>query len=126
MRHFTQPILLGAVACLAAGCTSTQITNLTASRQPRNPNHLYSFEADWHSNQQSIRKDSIRGFVVIGTTAHPMQPVPLVPHRWETLVPIPAEQSAVNYHFKFDFDYNSVPVVRSDSKRTKSFQLQVE
>lgn len=126
MRNITTLAAVGLLACLGAGCTSTQITNLTPSRQPRNPNNLYVFEADWHSNQQSLRKDSIQPYVMIGTTAFPMQRVPMIKNRWETLVPIPPEESIVNYHFKFDYDYNSVPVRRSNSKQSQAFQLRVE
>lgn len=122
----TLSMLVVTLALLAAGCTSTQITNLTPSRQARNPDNLYVFEVDWHSNQQSIRKESIQPYVVIGEKAFPMQRTPMIKNRWETLVPLPAGESLVNYHYKFDYDYNSIPVRRSDSKRSQPFQLRVD
>src|SRR5437870_2758824 len=87
---------------LVAGCTSIKITNLTPRQLSRRANGLYPFEVVWHSNQQSLREDSIRAAVVIGDEFYPMQPVPVVKNRWETLVPVPADETLVHYHYKFD------------------------
>jgi hypothetical protein len=113
------------VALLLAGCTSTTITNLTPSRVPRNANGLYPFQAAWKSNQQSLRQESIKPYVVIGLDSYPMQPTPLVKKRWETLVPVPADKTVVNYRFKFDYEYNSIPIPRPNSKLSTPYQLQV-
>jgi hypothetical protein len=113
------------VALLLAGCTSTTITNLTPSRLPRNANGLYPFQAAWKSNQQSLRQESIKPYVVIGLDSYPMQPTPLVKNRWETLVPVPADKTVVNYRFKFDYEYNSIPIPRPNSKLSTPYQLQV-
>lgn len=117
------PVALASL--LLAGCTSTTITNLTPSRLPRNANGLYPFQAAWKSNQQSVRPESIKPYVMIGLDSYPMQPTPLVKNRWETLVPIPADKTVVNYRFKFDYDYNSIPVPRPNSKLSTPYQLQV-
>jgi len=116
----------GLLAFLVTGCTSTNISNLTPSRQPRNASNLYTFEAAWHSNQQSLRKETIQPYVVIGDKAYPMQRTAMATNRWETLVPVPLSESIVNYHYKFDFDYNSIPIRRSDSKLSQEFQLRIE
>ena len=107
------------------GCSSIQVTNLTPHQLPRDANGLYPFEAAWRSNQQSLRKDSIKAYVVVGAEFYPMQPVPVVKNRWETLVPIPASETLLYYHYKFDFDYNSIPIVRSDSKLSPPCSLQI-
>ena len=115
-----------AIATLLAGCTSTSITNLTPSRYPRNPNGLYPFHVELKSNQQSLRRESIKPFVVIGMDAYPMQPTAMMKHRWETLVPVAADKPVVNYKFKFDYDYNSIPIRRPNSKMSQPFQLHIQ
>jgi hypothetical protein len=110
---------------LLAGCMSIRLTNLTPRQLPRNADGLYSFEVAWRSNQQALRKDSIQAAVILGEQVYPMEPVPLVKDRWETLVPVPAGERFVNYHYKFDFEYYGFPVVRSDSRRSQTYQLEI-
>ena len=120
------PLLLLTVSL--TGCvslTNVSITNLTPSHVTRSDNGLYPFEAVWHSNQQSVRKDSIRAYVVIDMNFYPMQPTPIVKNRWETLVPIPAEMKHLSYHYKFDYEYNSIPTPQSNSKLSPSYQLEI-
>ena len=115
------PLLLLTVPL--TGCVS--ITNLTASRTTRSDNGLYPFEAAWESNQQSLRKDSIKAYVIIEMNSYPMQPTPIVKNRWETLVPIPADKNHINYRYKFDYEYNSIPKPRTNSKLSSSYQLEI-
>jgi len=91
---------------LSTGCTTFNITNLTASTAPRNEDGLYPVEVEITSNQTSLRHESIRPHVVIGFDFYPMEQTPFLTNRWETLIPVPADQSFVNYKFKVDFDYN--------------------
>ena len=105
------------------GCVS--ITNLTPSRVTSSANGLYPFEAAWKSNQQSLRKDSIKAYVIIEMNSYPMQPTPIVQNRWETLVPIPADKTHVSYRYKFDYDYNSIPTPLTNSKLSPSYQLEI-
>ena len=116
------PLLL--LPCLLAGCTTT-ITNLTPSRQVRNTTGLYPFEVAWESSQQSLRKESLKPYVVIGLESYPMQATPMIKNRWETLVPVLADKEIVNYHFKFDYEYNAIPVPRQNSKLSRPYQLQI-
>lgn len=115
-----------ALSTLFAGCTSTTITNLTPSRYPKNPNGLYPFHVEWRSNQQSLRKESLKPYVVIGMESYPMQPTPLLKNRWETLIPVPSDKPVVNYRFKFDYEYKSIPVRRPNSKLSQPYQLQIQ
>ncbi len=115
------PLLLLTVSL--TGCVS--ITNLTPSNMTRSDNGLYPFEAAWNSNQQSLRKDSIKAYVIIDINSYPMQPTPIVENRWETLVPVPADKKYVTYRYKFDYEYNGVPTRRTNSKLSPSYQLEI-
>ena len=115
------PLLLLTVSL--TGCVS--ITNLTPSRVTSTDNGLYPFEAAWHSNQQSLRKDSIKAYVIIEMNSYPMQPTPIVENRWETLVPIPADKKHLSYRYKFDYEYNSIPTPSANSKLSPSYQLEI-
>ena len=115
------PLLL--LTASLTGCVS--ITNLTPSRMTSTANGLYPFEAAWHSNQQSLRKDSIKAYVIIEMNSYPMQPTPIVENRWETLVPIPADKKHLSYRYKFDYEYNSIPSPRTNSKLSPSYQLEI-
>ena len=114
---FLLPLLLG-------GCSST-ITNLTPKSAPRSATGLYSLEARWDCNQQSLRKESITPSVIIGTEVFPMQQTPLTVNRWETVVPVAADQRFLTYRFKFDYLYNSIPKPRPDSRLSTTYQLEI-
>ncbi len=115
----------GLALLLITGCTSTRITNLTPSRAPRSADGLYSFEARWDSNQRAIRPDSFTPFVVVGMKFYPMQRTALTTNRWEALVPLPDDRRFVNYQFKFNYQYNSFPRPRPDSRVTQTYQLEI-
>jgi len=115
------PLLV--VSSLLVGCTTPTVTNLTPSRQVRKENGQYPFEVQWNSRQQSLIKESMKAYVVIGLDRYPMQRVAMLTNRWETLVPIPADKDVVTYQFKFDYDYRGIPARQSDSKTSKYYQL---
>jgi hypothetical protein len=96
------PVLL-LVGCSTAGTFS----RLTPTVQPRNANNLYPVEVIFNSQQQALRWDSIKPFVVVEGQALPLRPVPLVANRWDGLVPVPPNENQVTYRFKFDYLYNS-------------------
>ena len=112
------------VGLVLTGC-STTVTNLTPSQQSRVSTGLYPFEVIFESNQQSMQKETIKPYVILGTEPYEMQPVPLLQNRWETHVPVPEGQSIVNYRYKFDFDYLSVPQRRSSSVLSRPYQLKI-
>ena len=115
--------LLLLIPLFVSGCSS--ITNLTPSKLPRNPNGLYPFEVAWQSEQQSLRKESIRAFVIMDFESYPMQPTQVVKNRWETLVPIPAGKRSASYRYKFDYEYNSIPVPQTESMLSPPYQLEI-
>jgi hypothetical protein len=117
--------LIAAFAWLITGCTTPSITNLTPSRLPRKENGQYLFEAQWESRQQSIVKDSIKAYVIIGLDEYPMERVTRLTNRWETLVPVTPGTDVVTYQFKFDYDYRSIPEHRGNSRLSKYHQLYI-
>lgn len=105
------PLLL---AALLAGCTGT-LTNLSPAYQTRNANGLYPVAVALSTRQQSLRWDSIKPQLMVGDNAYPMRLMPYMKNRWETLVPVPADTSVIHYRYKFDFQYNAIPVPQNDS-----------
>ncbi|HXF11474.1 MAG TPA: hypothetical protein VN625_11875 [Desulfuromonadaceae bacterium] len=91
---------------LLAGCAS-QFTRLTPLEQPRNPNNLYPVEVQFNSQEQAMRWDTITPYVEAGGQLYQMRPVPMVQHRWEGYVPVPAGQNETEFRFKFDYKRNS-------------------
>jgi hypothetical protein len=102
-----------------------QITNMTPRQTTRTPDGLCLFEARWDSNQRAIREDSFTPHVVVGMQLYPMQRTLLTTNRWEAWVPLPDGQQFVNYHFKFDYQYNDFGGPRPDSRNSPTYQLEV-
>lgn len=123
MRTMKKFLLLLLTPLLFAGCST--ITNLTPSQQPRNAAGLYPVEVKWDSRQQTIRPQSIEPSVLVGHDSYPMRKTPMMKNRWETLVPIPANQDEINYRFKFDYEYNAVPQPRPDSRLSPQHKLRI-
>jgi hypothetical protein len=93
-------------ALLLTGCAS-QFTRLTPLQQPRNPNNLYPVEVQFNSKEQAMRWDTIKPYVEVNGQLYPLRPEPLVQHRWEGYVPVPAGANEVEFRFKFDYTYNA-------------------
>jgi len=120
LKKFLPLVLL---PLLLVGCGTTAITNLTPSRLPRKDNGQYAFGVEWASRQQSLIKDSIKPYVIIGLDQYPMERTPLLTNRWETLVPIPTDKDSVIYRYKFDYEYQGFPARHPESKLSKVYQL---
>ncbi|HEY5043750.1 MAG TPA: hypothetical protein VIK53_17400 [Verrucomicrobiae bacterium] len=111
---------------LLAGCTTATFTRLTPDRQPRNANNLYPVEVAFDSNRQAIRWDSIKPYVIVNGEPLPLNPVPMVEHRWEGLVPVPPAANSVSYRFKFDYLYNNFGTQpQPNSEASKNFTLKI-
>jgi hypothetical protein len=111
---------------LFSGCTTTTITNLTPSVLPRNTDGQYPVEMEITSNQQTLRDNSIKPFVVVGFDFYPMQRTLLMKNRWETLVPIPSDQNVIHYRFKLDYDYNKMGGQGHGSKMSTEYKLSLK
>src|SRR6266700_4984448 len=105
-------LLLLLAPLLLAGCKAT-LTNLTPLTRTRNPDNLYKVEVALASQQQTLRWDSIKPQVVVGTEFYPMRPTLLMTNRWEGLIPVPGSASTAHYRYKFDFNYNAMGAPRS-------------
>src|SRR4051812_18230232 len=92
------PLLL--VPLLFAGCQAT-LTNLTPQTRIRNPDNLYMVEVALSSRQQTLRWDSIKPQVVVGSDFYSMRPTKLMTNRWEGLIPVPSNVNMVHYRYKF-------------------------
>jgi hypothetical protein len=109
---------------LVSGCATT-ITNLTPSTQKRNADSLYPFEVAVDTPDHRIRESSLKPYVLIGPEAYPLQPTHMLKNRWETLIPIPPGKEYVNYRYKFDYQYNSIPNPRPGSRLSRPYQLHI-
>jgi len=124
MRNFVGLLPLGLGMMLLAGCTTT-ITNMTPSQTQRATTGLYPFSVAWDSSQQSVVPDSVQAYVLVGTNLYPMQRTPLVRERWETVVPVPADRDILNYQYKFDYQYLTIPKRQANSVMSKPYQLKI-
>ena len=124
MRKCFTLFLLACLILLAAGCAST-ITNLTPSHQPRNASGMYPIEAAWDTRQQSVRAHTIKPYVLVDFESYPMRPTLGISNRWETVVPVPADQKSINYHFKFDYEYNAMGKPEKGSKLSPGYKLDI-
>ncbi len=107
-----------------AGCSSS-IINLTPSRLARNSDGTYRVEAAWRTREQTIRPETIMPCVMVGFEKYEMSPELVVRDRWETFLPVPADQKLVHYRFRFDFSRNAIPTPVDDSKMSQEFSLEI-
>jgi len=125
MRIIKRFLALGLLPLLMAGCQTT-VTNLSPSQLPRNASGQYPLSVKWESSQQSLRQESLQGFVMIGPDLYPMQRTPKVNNRWDTLVPVSADKDILNYRYKFIYDYNAIGKPKANSVLSKPYQLKVQ
>jgi len=121
MKKFL-PLLL--LPLLLGGCNAT-FTNLTPKQHPRNANNLYPVEVAFNSRQQTLRWESIKPQIVVGSESYPMKATPLMTNRWEGLVPVPAGGNIVHYHYRFDFETTDFGKLTPDNARSPEYRLQV-
>lgn len=112
---------------LLAGCTTPgTFTRLTPNQQVRNADNIYPVETAFDSEQQSLRWETIRAYVIVDGRALPMRRVPLVKNRWEGLIPLAPGENGVTYRFKFDYLYNSIASApKVNSVLSKPYTLKV-
>ena len=115
---------LAALLLMFTACTTT-LTNLTPRTQQRNANGLYPVEVMWDSQAADIKKETIKGFVIVGEDAYPMQRSPMLTNRWEALMPVPGDKDFINYRYKFDYMYLKIPAPQPSSKMSAPYQLQI-
>jgi uncharacterized protein YceK len=111
------------LALLVTGCSTTRITNLTTTRQPRSTTGMYPVEFQWDTSQQSVIDATIKPFVIVGSDSYPMRPSLGIDSRWETVIPVPASQQSVNYYFKVDYIYREFGGPARSSKLSSEYRL---
>ena len=119
-------VLLLAVVC--AGCVTSNVTNITPSRLPRNTTGLYKVEMIWESNAEALMPETIEGEVQVQghNATYPMKRTKLLKNRWETLVgPLAADENIVRYRIKVNWKYKGVPEPRANSQLTRQFRLSI-
>jgi hypothetical protein len=116
------PVLL--LSLLLAGC-ATQLTNLTPHQRRRNADNQYLVEVSFNTRQETVRWQSIRPQIIVGSEAYPMRPTLLMTNRWEGWVPVPRGTSQVRYHYKFDFEYNKMGKPGSDTSLSPEYTLRI-
>src|SRR6266446_391853 len=116
------PVL--SLSLLLTGCNAT-LTNLTPQHQVRNANNLYPVEVALASRQQTLRWESIRPQIMVGTEYYSMRPTLLMTNRWEGLVPVPPASKVVQYRYKFDYRYNSMGGPLADSILSPEYTLRI-
>ena len=116
------PVLLSSL--LLAGCAS-QLTNLTPTKQTRNATNLYTVEAAFDTRQATVRWQSIHPQIIVGDRPYDMRPTPHMANRWEGLVPVPAGESEVRYHYKFEFQYNRMGKPGVDTALSQEYTLHI-
>lgn len=114
-----------ALAIVAISCTTATLTNLTPQQQIRNANGLYPVEVALETRQQTLRWNSIKPFVMVGSDLYPMRPTPLMTNRWEGLIPLAPGKNIIQYKFKLDYEYNAMGKPRSDSAMSQQYTLRI-
>jgi hypothetical protein len=117
------PVLL--LTLLLAGC-ATQLTNLTPQQQRRNANNQYLVEVAFNTRQETVRWQSIRPQIVVGSEVYQMRPTLLMTNRWEGFLPVPRGTSQVRYHYKFDFEFNKMGKPGSDTALSPEYILRIQ
>jgi hypothetical protein len=112
------------LSLLLAGCAS-QVTNLTPQQQSRNANNLYPVEVSFNSRQETIRWQSIKPKIAVGSEYYDMRPTPLMTNRWEGLIPVPTGTSEIRYRYKLDFDYNRMGKPGADTALSREYTLHI-
>src|SRR3954469_3125507 len=118
------PPVLSLPLLLLTGCTSV-FTNLSPQTQVRNTNNLYTVEVAMTSRQQTLRWESIKPQILVGSDVYQMRPTLLMTNRWEGLVPVSPGTNLVHYRYKFDFQYNAMGHAMPDSALSPEYSLRI-
>jgi hypothetical protein len=117
--------IFAVAALVVTGCATSRITNLTTTRQPRNPSGVYRVEFVWDDNQQTIIEESIKPYVVVGFESYPMRPALNIKNRWETEIPVSPDKKYITYNFKADYMYRAFGKPQKSSRLSPSYRLDI-
>ena len=125
MRTILKALSLLVLPLFLASCATSSLTNLTPSTYPRNATGQYMVEMEMDTTQQTLIPSSLNPMVVIGFDSYPMRPTAMMNNRWETVVPVPAAEKFVHYHFKVDYEYNSIGKPQKGSKLSQGYTVEI-
>jgi len=117
-------LLLLPALLLFVGCATTA-TNLSAKRQLRNQENLYQLEVQFNSREQALKWDTIEVTAIVGRETYSMRRTHMMRNRWETMIPVPAGTSSVDYHYKFDYLVNDFGGPKKGSASSQTYTLQI-
>lgn len=123
MRKFSI-LLVPLMLALLPGCAA-KITNLTPSTLPRSSTGFYPMEAALTSQEQALKWETIEAAVLIGELSYPMQRTPLIPNRWEAMVPIAPETQSVRYQYEFNFYRAGMGGRQADTANSGEYELRI-
>lgn len=129
MKNGTRLAGLCLLALLWVGCATaslTTITNLTPTRLPVKANGQYPLAVEFYSRQQTLLRDTLKAYVIVGDQRYEMAQTPRLPDRWETLVPVPAGQDVLTYRYRFEFMYKAIPERKAGVMDSKTYQLYLQ
>lgn len=115
---------VGLAALLLVGCNAT-LTNLTPTQQLRNETGLYPVEVSLSTRQSTLRWDSIKPRIKVGTNYYPMTQTPLMTNRWEGLIRVPEDENSVRYRYRFDYKYNDFGGPGRDVTTSQEYTLKI-
>ena len=118
------PLML--LAAFLTSCATTTITNLTPTQYPRNPSGQYLVEMQITSEQQTLRPETIKPYVVVGTQSYPMAQTRKTMNRWEAMIPIASDKTGIAFHYKVDYQYNKFGKPGEGSLRSQDYPLVVK
>jgi hypothetical protein len=96
-------------------------------QQPRAASNLYPVEVMFNSTDQSLRRDSVKGYVEVNGQLYALQPEPLVQNRWEGFMPATPGNNEIEFRFKFTYLYNAMgSQPKSGSATSPTYKLRVE
>jgi len=84
---------------------------------------MYSFSVEWASKQRALIDESVKVYVVMGNKKYEMRRTPMLPERWETLVPVDENEDLVNYRYRFDYEYKGIPATRNNTIESNPYTL---
>jgi hypothetical protein len=125
MRAIFKSLLL-LLPLFLVSCATTSITNLTPTSYPRNPTGQYMVEMEINTTQTTFLPSSVTPMVVVGFENYPMRPTKRTQHRWEGLVPIPANKDSISYHFKVDYEYQKFGKTGKGSLLSHEYGLRIK
>ena len=118
-------------AMVFLGCINPRISTLTPETLPRNSSNLYPVEIVWESNSGTVKSETVKPVVWVGSNTYPMEKLlaedgKWVKNRWHTLIPVDPQQNEVSYLVKVDWKQSAISAAPGNSLRTEKRLLRIK